>query len=307
MVDSSQTRLAYIAEATYGTTPATPTFQIQRFTAEGLNANRESVVSNEIRADRNVTDLIQVSQNAGGNVDFELSYGSFDDWLESLMFSTWSTNVLKNGITQKSFTIEKTFENGTTDQYHRFTGCVANTLSLAIQAGQVVTGSFGFLAKGISIAQAAIAGSSYGAANTNQVINAATHFADLALTGVTGPELTALNINITNNLRQQQVIGSLDSRGISTGRFEVTGDLMAYFESEELYDLFLAGTASDLTFTLTDPDGNEYEFVIGNLKFETGRVVAGGNDQDVMVEMTFRGLYDTSDAATLKITRTPAA
>ena len=117
MVDSSQTRLASIAEVTYGTTPSSPTFLEQRFTSEGLNANIENVVSNEIRADRNVSDLVQVGSSAGGPVAFELSYGSFEDWLESLMFSTWSSNVLKNGNTQKSFTLEKTFEGGATDQY----------------------------------------------------------------------------------------------------------------------------------------------------------------------------------------------
>lgn len=303
MVDSSRTRLASIVEVTYGTTPATPTFLNQRFVSESLNANIENVVSNEIRADRNVTDLIQVGQNAGGSVNIELSYGSFDIWLESVMFGAWATDVLKNGTTQKSFTIEKTFEAGATDQYHRFTGAVANTLSLAIQAGQIVTGSFGFLAKTMTIAQAAIASSSYTAVNTNPVMNAASNFGSLTVTGASGIELTALNLNITNNLRQQPVVGSVASRGLSAGRFEVTGDLTAYFEDQSLYDLFIAGTAADLSFTLTDSAGT-YTFDVGNLKFETGEVVAGGNDQDVMVQMSFRGLFDTDN--TLQITRNPA-
>lgn len=306
MVDSSQTRLAYIAESTYGTTPSTPTLLEQRFTSEDLNANFQNITSDEIRDDRNVSDLVQVGSNAGGPVNFELSYASFDAWLESLMFSTWSTNVLKNGNTQKSFTLEKTFEAGATDQYHRFTGAVVNSMSLAIQAQQIVTGSFDFLAKGSSSAQAAIAGSSYTATNTNPVISAASNFAALAITGVTGPELTALNLNVTNNLRQQQVIGSTEARGLGTGRFEVTGDLTAYFENEELYELFLAGSAADLTFELGGASTSKYEFVIGNLKFETGKVVAGGNDQDVLAQMTFRGLFDGTDN-TLQITRTPPA
>lgn len=212
MVDSSQTRLAYIAEVTYGTTPASPVFLNQRFTSESLNANIENIVSNEIRSDRNVTDLIQVGSNAGGSVDFELSYGSFDAWLESLLYSTWSSNILKNGNTQKSFTIEKTFEGGATDQYHRFTGCIANSLKLAIQAKKVVTGSFDFLAKGATTAQAIIASATYTAANSNPVINAAANFASLAMTSVTSPELMSLNLNITNNLRRQDIVGSLDAR-----------------------------------------------------------------------------------------------
>lgn len=304
MVDSSQTRLAYITEVTYGTTPATPTFKNQRFTSESLNANIENRVSNEIRADRNVTDLIQVGADGGGSVDFELSYGSFDDWLESLMFSTWSTNILKNGVTQKSFTIEKTFEAGATDQFHRFTGCVANSLSLDIQAKQIVTGSFEFMAKGATTAQAIISGATYTAANSNPVINAAANFASLSMGSVTSPELTSLKLNITNNLRRQSVVGSLDARGVGTGRFEVTGEAMLYFANASLYDLFLAGTASSLSFVIGGASSKKYQFDVANLKFEKCEIIAGGNDQDVMVKASFRGLYDNTDN-TLKITRTP--
>lgn len=304
MVDSSQTRLAYITEVTYGTTPASPVFKNQRFTSESLNANIENRVSNEIRADRNVTDLIQVGSEAGGSVDFELSYGSFEDWLESLMYGTWASNILKNGNTQKSFTIEKTFEGGATDQYHRFTGCIANSLSLDIQAKQIVTGSFEFLAKGATTAQAIIASATYTAANSNPVINAATNFASFSMSGVTSPEITSLKLKVTNNLRRQPIVGSIDARGIGTGRFEVTGEAMLYFTNQTLYDLFLAGTASNLSFVIGGASTKKYQFDIANLKFEKVEIVAGGNDQDVMAKVSFRGLYDNTDN-TLKITRTP--
>ncbi len=304
MVNSSQTRLAYINEVTYGVTPATPVFLNQRFVSENLNANIENTVSNEIRADRNTTDLIQVGADGGGSIDIELSYGSFDLWLESLMYGVWTTNVLKNGNTQKSFTIEKTFETGATDQFHRFTGCIANSLSLSMQAKQVVTGSFEFIAKGATTGQAIISGATYTAANTNPVINAAVNFAALTMSGVTSPELTSISLNITNNLRRQAILGSLDARGIGTGRFEVTGEVMAYFTNQSMYDLFLAGTASTLVFSLGGVSTKKYLFEMANIKFETGEVVAGGNDQDLIAKMSFRALFDGTDN-TLKITRTP--
>lgn len=302
-VNSSQTRLAHIAETTWGTAPATPVFVNLRYTSESLNANIENVVSNEIRADRNVADLIQVGQSAGGNVNFELSAGTFDTLIESLMYSTWSTNVIKNGVTEKSVTLEKTFEGGTTDQYHRFAGAIVNNMTLAMQVGQIVTGSFGFVAKNVTQATTAIAGSSYTAVNTNAVMNAASNFGSLTITGSTGPELISLNLNVSNNLRVQQAIGSVAARGVTSGRFVVTGDLTAYFESAELYTMFLAGTAADLNFTLTDSAGKSYAFAIGNLKFSNCEIVAGGNDQDVMVKMDFQGLFETDN--TLQITRVP--
>lgn len=304
MTNSSETQLAYVAESVYGTTPSTPSFQIARMTSESLNANIENITSDEIRADRNVADLIQVGSDAGGNVNFELSYGSFDDWLESVMFNSWASNVLKNGATQKSFTLEKLFETGTTDNYHRFVGAVANTMTLNIQAKQIVTGEFGFMAKGFSSAQSAITGATYTSANSNDVINAASNFANLSMTGVSSPEITALTLSINNNLRQQPIIGSVQSKGIGTGRFEVTGELTAYFENKDLYELFINGTATDLSFTLGGSSSKKYQFDLGKIKFETGEVIAGGNDQDVMAKMTYTALYDGTDN-TLKITRTP--
>jgi hypothetical protein len=304
MANSSQTRVASIAEVTFGTTPSTPTFLNQRFVSESLNANIDTVTSNEIRPDRNVADIIQVSQSASGGIDFELSYGSFDAWLEGLFFSTWSTNVLKNGVTQKSFTIEKTFETGATDQYHRFTGAMVNSMSLSMATSSIVTGSFDFLAAGFSSAQAAISGATYTGANSNDVINAATNFASLALTGVTSPELTALDISITNNLTLQQVLGSLDARGVTAGRFQVTGNITAYFENEELYELFLGATATDLTFKLGGSSSKNYVFEMPNIKFNSGEVVAGGNDQPLLVKLAFTALYDSGESASMKITRT---
>lgn len=307
MADASQTRLAYIAEASYGSTPATPTFKNLRFTGESFNPAIQYVSSNEIRPDRNVPDLTLVGSEAAGGFDFELSYGSFDDILESLMFAAWNTNVLKNGVTRKAFTIEKTFETGTTDQYHRFLGCVANTMSLNVQARQIVTGNFGFLAKGMTSGQAIISGATYTAANTNPVINAANNFANLAITGVTSPQIMALTLNVTNNLRQQPVVGQVDSKGIGTGRFVVTGSLDAYFENEDLLDLYLGDIASDLTFDLGGATENKYSFELPKIKFSSAEIVAGGNDQDVMARMGFQAIYSASDTATMIITRVPPA
>lgn len=48
-----------------------------------------TVQSAEIRADRQVSDLILVGAQASGDVAFELSYGTFDDIMESAMLSSW--------------------------------------------------------------------------------------------------------------------------------------------------------------------------------------------------------------------------
>jgi hypothetical protein len=62
-------------------------------TGEGLNFNIANIVSNEIRSDRQITDLVQVDAEAAGPINIELSYAAYDLWMEAALFSdaTWST------------------------------------------------------------------------------------------------------------------------------------------------------------------------------------------------------------------------
>lgn len=306
MTDSSQTRLAYVAETTYGTTPANPAFTNVRMTSEGLQPDINNIQSSEIRPDRNASDQTQVGGSGAGNIDVEMSYGGFmDDWLEGLMMSSWETNVLKNASTVKSFTLEKTFEQGTTDQYERYKGAVINGMNLSMDVNQAATASFDFMAKKPTIDQTAISLSTYTAVNTNPIIDTSNSLSGITMTGVSGVEFTSLSLSITNNVRVQDVLGSADIRGVGLGQFNVTGTATVYFENSDLYDLFLAGTAADLSFKLGGASAKNYVFDIGTLKFQTLNVNAGGNNQDVFVQVGFQGFIDASDAATLKITRTP--
>lgn len=303
IAETSQTRLAIIPEVNYGATPATPAFTKVRYTGDSLKHKRGNVSSQEVRPDRNVTDLIQVSGGAEGGINFELSYGAFDTLIEAVLGGTWSTNVLKNGVAKRSFTLEKTFEQGATDTFIGYTGMVANTFSLSISAQEIVTGSFSFMGKGGYVGSAIITGATYAEAPTNDVMSAGLSFADLAITGAGSPNLTGLTLEINNNGYERPVVGSIDSLGMGMEKFVVTGTATMYFENKTAYELFLAGTATDLSFTLTDGD-NSYGVVIPRLKFSDGDVPVSG--QDIILTLPFQGLYDATLGATIEITRVPS-
>lgn len=98
MTDSNRTQITYIKEAVYGVTPNTPQMQELRITGESLNKNISNKVSAEIRSDRQVTDLVQTSKAAQGDINFELSFGTFDDFLASALFSEdWTTPLTISG------------------------------------------------------------------------------------------------------------------------------------------------------------------------------------------------------------------
>lgn len=303
--NASDARLAFVPETAWGTTPATPAFTNIRFTGENLQPAKETQRSNEIRPDRNVVDEILVGRSAAGNADFELSYGTFDTILESLLFAEWGGNddaIIKNGAgAGQSFTAERTLRLADgSSHYARFLGLVANSMSLSITAGQLVTGSLDFMGKFGGAGASAIAGATYADAPQNRVINAATHFAALTATGLTEvPPIRSLSLSITNNLRAQQAVGNIDAIGLGAGRFEVTGNLEAYFKTGDLLAAFLAHDDLGLSFTLGTVAGSRYRFTLPTIVL-TGSPGgnASANNDDVMATMQFTAVLDRTTAPT---------
>ena len=69
-----------------------------RFTGTpNLAFTPNTVVSNEIRPDRQISDLILVGAEAGGDTGIELSFEAFDALIEDSMFSTFNSTIEKLG------------------------------------------------------------------------------------------------------------------------------------------------------------------------------------------------------------------
>lgn len=92
MADSSRAQLYYLAESAWGVTPAAALTQM-RFTGESLGFQIQNTTSREVRADRQVADLIQTGAEASGSVELELSYGAHDPLLAAALFSAWGAPV----------------------------------------------------------------------------------------------------------------------------------------------------------------------------------------------------------------------
>lgn len=297
-------RVAYVAETAFGVTPATPTFKTARITGGGPRTNKTTNTSDEIQADRNVRDEFLLGKDSAGAYNFELTYGTFDDILQAALFGAWTTNVLKNGITPQSLTIEETLELGVTDSFSRFTGCMVSSLSLAIAARAVVTGSFNIMAKQEALDTAIIAGATYTAPNTNPVSTASANVASLSVSGLTTqPKIKSVSLDMNNNLRTRPIVGDIYSQEFGSGRFELKGTLECYFENNELYQSVLDHGTAALSFTVGNAVGSKYTFLVPKLRFANGERRPGGNNDDVMVSVPFTGLYDTTTGCTLQITR----
>lgn len=93
MSDSSRHSLHAIPEVTYGTTPANPAFQTVRHTGTNLGLTKQTMISEELREDRQITDFRHGNKQTGGDIMGELSYGTYDSFLEAVMLGTWAVKA----------------------------------------------------------------------------------------------------------------------------------------------------------------------------------------------------------------------
>ena len=88
--ESNRAVLRYINEVTWGTIPGSGNSKTMRITESSLSASKEVKMSDEIRADRMVPAIIEVAASTSGDVGFELSAGSQDDFFQQFLLGSWS-------------------------------------------------------------------------------------------------------------------------------------------------------------------------------------------------------------------------
>lgn len=88
IADSSRSSIAYVEGPLVGG----ETFRLLRNTGSSLNGSISSSPTEEIRSDRQISGSSHVSASLGGDVNIQLSYGEYDDFLEAVLESSgWTT------------------------------------------------------------------------------------------------------------------------------------------------------------------------------------------------------------------------
>jgi hypothetical protein len=292
--------LSYIVEVTYGTTPAsTPELTPIRHTGTTLGLSKDALESEELRQDRQVAHFRHGNKSVGGDINFEMSYGTFDDLIEATLGGSWATNILLAGTTRRSFTIER--YHADIGKYLRSTGCNFNSMNLSIAPNSMVTGSFGIVGKDMAVAGTALTGVTYAAESTAEPFDSFT--GSITEGGSSIATVTALELTIDNGIEALYVVGDDTTLNPSTGKSMVTGTVTAYFEDSSLIDKFIAETASAIVFVLTDLSGSYYTVTLPNIKYNSGNPEVSGPGA-VTVSLEFIALYDSSTTSQIKIVRT---
>lgn len=303
---SNRTSLRYVLEVTPGTTPATPALQEINYLSESINDNIQYVRSQHIRADRNNMDVVPVSEETGGDINFELAYAVTNEaWFEAVVGGTFSTGTLKNGTTVRSYTIQKHFQDAGSAPgvFNNYTGCQINGLSLEFNQGQIIQGKWSVMGMDMTTSVTQIAGATFPAIPSTASLTASNNVAAIKENTVaTTEQYQKITLNIQNNMRAIKVIGAMAPVGINSGWLDITGSFDLYFTTKTMLDRYLNNTSWALYWEAVD-GATKYTFNLPKIKIESAKVVSGGANQDLMLSATFRAIYDGTTLSMITIVK----
>ncbi|OIC41990.1 phage tail tube protein [Acinetobacter baumannii] len=291
MSSGAKIRLYACEEAVLGTTPANPVWYTVRRVTDSLTENVTTEDSSEVVDSRFRQGAVVTEAEVTGQLEFELSLGTFDLFLNVLAFNNWAANALSfGGGVRKSLTLVKVFED--IGQVFIYRGIQVNTGEMTIQTTGKITGNFGLV------------GSSFTRQQVNPVTNpipASTrplvsmpNVEKLLINGqsIQGKAcLQTLTINFSNNLEAIRCIGS----GKYTPEFYlekmmdigVNANFMFSATSASWIDAIKNRDVFTLTFDITDTKGSKYSFNFPQLEVKEANHPDGGGDDIITIDINF--------------------
>lgn len=205
------------------------------------------------------------------------------------------SGMCKAGVTKRSFGIEKRYTDLATPLFELFEGERIESMELSVNSKQVATIKFSFMGKKPSIGTSTNSTNDVDRTGTISTMTASVSVKAIAMDGAElATAIKGLTLNVANNLRAQDAVGSQDPVGIGYGFCDVTGSVEAYFEDSSLYDKVINHTTTGLSFVLQDESNNVFGVTIPAVKFTSGGPNAPGGNQDVMQTMNFTAIKDAT-------------
>ena len=308
MADGSRHSIFQVLESTYGTTPANPALELVRNTGTTLGLSRDSFMSEELRADRQINDFRLGTNSNEGEINIELSYESFEKAIEAVLmtndgFASGTVGEIRAGTTRRSFSVFRNFSDIDDFPWHSFAGVEYNTLSLTIPASGVITGSLGAIAQVFNTLATLPGTPTFPTESSTSVMDSFS--GAVRLGGTSSGVVTEMSISIDNGLTARNVVGSRNIIRPSIGRSNVSGSIQVYFEDSTLLNNFRDEDLSSLEFTLSDVAGNAYVFTLPRLKFSSGKPDVSDMGP-IMLAMSFQAYLDPVEGTNIIINKVDA-
>ena len=243
--------------------------------------------------------------NCGGSIDLPLLYEGTGMLIKAAVGNATTTGagpyehsyIPTADGTVPSLSIALQRGTGITNSKEIFLGCKVSSMSISGSAGEEITASFDIIAQD-SQARAAALTSSFGSGK--QMF----HYecGNLSYSGNNFP-MKSFEFTLDNKLERRNVLGDKKTlEPVVSDVKDVTLSVTLEMEDNLLFDNYIAGTQSDVVFTMTNSDGDACEITIRNA-YVTDYDDSVNTFGPLERTMTFVGESDAVDEAILiKIT-----
>lgn len=212
----------------------------------------------------------------------------------------WTVSVpgrkLTLGTIKRSFTIEQSLADATL--WERYSGVRVGGMTLSAQPNGLATCSWELMGQNFTMGTSAAYFTSPTAETTTGVVSGVDGF--LRLNGEEQGVVTGFQLNFTNNLSMQPVIGSTFGPDVFYGRMVCTGSVSAYLEDADLVNAFVNESEIDLVAVLEASGANPQDFLAFNMQRIklTGAAKTIGADGGVIAQFPFQALLKAGGSGT---------
>lgn len=306
---SNLLRSAFAVETTPGTIIATPGFKnlhvAASFTDEVQRFHQPTLIANG----RPIGDAMLNRVVSGKINKAPMVYTLYDPILESLLQSTFSANVMTDGIAQQAFTVENTIPAGLggASTYLRYRGCEAINGTIEMDAEGIISIDFDVLGMiSNDSATTALTGATYTNPGNVDPYASQADFASLALVGYTLDDLVSLKVNLAYTGRDgQPKIGGDGLVGIARGALVATLEAKAYIGTNFAVQRDLARAVTQTNFKITLSLGSitlkKYTFEFFNCF--TDMAATDFTAVNGFLNLKFAATYSEAQSCVVKVTR----
>lgn len=202
---------------------------------------------------------------------------------------------VKIGTTQKSFSIEKKFNDLTTKGIN-YTGMLVDGFTMTAAYGEIVNGSFSLVGENVTYAQQATDlitnGRTVNPAATSTSLNGSVDMAFLASSASGAFDgvdfcIQSIEISLANNSQPQNCVGKIGPQQYTLGTAQVNINLSAYLADEtwQFLSKKISQESFSLGFTVKNSFGS-YSFYVPALQLTFEDPGSEGANTDIILEMT---------------------
>lgn len=282
----------FIKELTPGVTPAVPVagdWKTARVTGNSLTPTPSTQVSDEVTEKRLSQGSVVTGLTIAGQLNAELSFGTFDDWLAALFYGDWVTDVLSIGTKRQTFSVQKGYTDVNT--YHLFKGVHVATGAIEIPEEGKVALTLGCQA--LDYEDATTSFVTDPAEPTTTPFMSSLSVGDIKINGISMAGdacVSAMTMNIDNTVQLQRCLGS-GKKGpgaIIATEAAITGSVTMAWSARafELWKTQLTRAPASVAFPIFDSLGNQYNFDYPALEFD-GELPSGGKRDLIQAQLNW--------------------